>query len=161
MCTWQTCCTWLQPLYKFLRSPDLAVPIKLTLIKSCLLPVFTYGSAMWHASSGQAGLLETQYLKILKMVLQCTVTTPTDAVMGDLGMPNLQQHWDLCKLRCEFKLQNLPAARAPRAVFQSDWTQDPGRHMVSQTQRHLEKYSSGCRAARCPSHARAFVPYAV
>ena len=108
-------------LTKFLRSPDLAVPVKLMLVKTCLLPVLEYGSAVWHADRRQSNLLRTQYLKALKMVLQCPVTTPTTAVMGDLGMPSLQHRWDLNKLRFEFKLQHMPVTRDPQAVFRTDW----------------------------------------
>ena len=86
-------------LTKFLRSPDLAVPVKLMLVKTCLLPAFEYGSGVWHATRRQSDLLRTQYLKALKMVLQCPVSTPTEAVMGDLGIPSLQHRWDLNKLR--------------------------------------------------------------
>jgi len=104
-------------LKKFLRSPDLAVPVKLMLVKTCLLPAFEYGTGVWHATRRQSDLLRTQYLKALKMVLQCPVSTPTEAVMGDLGMPSLQHRWDLDKLRFEFKLQHMPAARDPQAVL--------------------------------------------
>ena len=69
------------------------------LIKSCLLPVLEYGSDVWHAAKTQAGLLTTQYLRALKMVLQCPTPTPTAAVLHDTGMQKLKSLWDLNKLR--------------------------------------------------------------
>ena len=118
-------------LRKFLSSPDLAVPVKRMLVKTCLLPALEYGSAVWHATRRQSDLLRTQYLKALKMMLQCPVSTPTEAVMGDLGMPSLQHRWDLNKMRFEFKLQHMPVTRDPQAVFMTDWSAGRGkRHML-------------------------------
>ena len=88
---------------------------------TCLPPVFEYGSAVWHASSAQAGLLTTQYLGALEMKLRCPAATPMEAPLGDLGMPTLEERWDLNKLRLEHRLQQLPAERVPKAVFETSW----------------------------------------
>ena len=117
-------------LAKFLRAKDLSVPCKLLLVKACLLPILDYGSAVWHASQAQAGLLQTQYLKALKMILQCPVSSPTVAVLGDLGMPTLRHRWDLNKLKLEFRLQHMAASRDSRAVYLLDWSAGVGKkHM--------------------------------
>jgi hypothetical protein len=115
-------------LTKFLKAPSLEVPVKLKLIKACLLPVLEYGSAVWHASASQAALLTTQYLRALKMVLACPRTTPTEAVLIDLGMPTLHQRWDLNKVRFQHKLQNMDPTRHPHTVLNSLWP-GRGKHM--------------------------------
>ena len=108
-------------LAKFLLSRTLANSIKRLLVMTCLLPMFEYGSAVWHASPAQAGLLTSQYLRALKMILRCPVNTPTEAVLVDLGLPTLEERWDLNKLRLEHMLQQLPAERDPKAVFDTCW----------------------------------------
>ena len=108
-------------LAKFLYNKDLDTSIKLMLIKTCLLPVLEYGSDVWHASKSQAGLLETQYLRALKMVLQCPTATPTAAVLLDTGMLNLQSLWDLNKMRFANRLQNMADTRLPKSVFGTTW----------------------------------------
>ena len=88
------------------------------LIKSCLLPVLEYGSDVWHASKAQ---VETQYLRALKMVLQCPTATPTVAVLHGTGMLNLQSLWNLNKMRLANRLQNMAAPRLTKAVFETIW----------------------------------------
>ena len=107
---------------KLLYNKDLDTSIlKIMLIKTCLLPVLEYGSDVWHASKSQAGLLKTQYLRVLKMVLQCPTATPTVAVLHDYGMLNLQSLWDLNKMRFANRPQNMADTRLPKSVFGTTW----------------------------------------
>ena len=108
-------------LAKFLGNKYMTTPLKLMLIKSCLLPVLEYGSDVWHAAKTQAGLLTTQYLRALKMVLQCPTPTPTAAVLHDTGMTKLESLWDLNKLRLANRLQHLSDTRSPKAVYGTIW----------------------------------------
>ena len=69
----------------------------------------------------QAGLLETQYPRALKVVLQCPTATPTAVALHDTGMLNLQSLRDLNKMRFANRLQNMAATRLSRSVFGTTW----------------------------------------
>ena len=122
-----SCTARVNQLAKFLCNRDLATPLKLMLIKSCLLPVLEYGSDVWHAAKPQAGLLTTQYLRALK--LQCPKPTPTAAVLHDTGMATLASLWDLNKLRLANRLLHMSASRSPKAVYETTWIGGGRRHM--------------------------------
>lgn len=93
------------------------MPGKLVLVKACLLPILEYGSAVWHASQARLGLLQTQYLKDLKMALQCPIASPMVAVLGDLGMSTSRHRWGLNKLRLQFRLQHMSDSWDSVAVY--------------------------------------------
>jgi hypothetical protein len=141
-------------LAKFLLSRALATSVKRLLVMTCLLPVLEYGSGVWHASSAQAGLLTTQYLRALKMILSCPAATPTEAVLGHLGMPTLEERWDLNKLSLEHRLQQLPAERDPKAVFETSWGGRGARaHMLRDRVRLLWEQLVPDRAERAREQA--------
>jgi len=140
-------------LARVLTNRYLDVPVKLLIVKACLLPVLEYGSAVWHADKKQADLLGCQYLRALKMVLQCPITTPTAAVMHELGMPTLQHRWDLSKLRLQQKLQHMPLGRDPKAVFETSWG-GRGAHMWADKLANIWKQLIPDRDARVLEQTR-------
>ena len=115
-------------LTKFLTAPALAVPVKRQLIVTCLLPIFDFGSSVWHVSEAQAKALATQYRRAARLVLQCPKSTPIPAIMGDLGLAPLEQRWDLAKLRLQHQILRMSGERHPRIVHDMEWP-GSGRHM--------------------------------
>jgi len=105
------------------------------------------------ASKQQADLLRSQYLRALKMVLQCPITTPSAAVMYELGMPTLQHRWDLSKLRLQQKLQHMPVGHDPKAVFETCWG-GRGAHMWADKLANIWKQMIPDRDARAQEQTR-------
>ena len=118
-------------LTKFLTAPALTVPVKRQLIITCLLPIFDFGSSVWHVSVAQAKALGAQYRRAARLVLQCPVSTPVPAIMGDLGLAPLEQRWDLAKLRLQHQILRMSGERHPRIVHDMAWP-GSGRHMWQQ-----------------------------
>ena len=120
-----------EQLTKFLTAPALTVPVKWQLIITCLLLIFDFGSSVWHVSVAQAKALGAQYRRAARLVLQCPVSTPVPAIMGDLGLAPLEQRWDLAKLRLQHQILRMSGERHPRIVHGMAWP-GSGRHMWQQ-----------------------------
>jgi len=104
-----------------LRTKNLPVPLKKTLLITAIRPTLEYGAGVVEPSKIQYVKFERVQLKAAKTIMQCASSTPSVAVRGDLGLETLEERREIAKLKWWFKVIKMREGRYPKLVANANW----------------------------------------
>jgi len=84
--------------WRLWKNRAVDVETKVIAWKTIFRPALEYGSEVWWPQDKQAELFERLQLKVCKWMLGCAATTPTDIVLGDLGVPSMRSRFVRARL---------------------------------------------------------------
>ena len=84
--------------WRLWRNRAVDVETKVIAWKTIFRPAVEYGSEVWWPQDKQPELFERLQLKVCKWILACAVTTTTEVVRGDLGVPSMKSRFVRARL---------------------------------------------------------------
>jgi exonuclease III len=97
--------------WRFWKNRAVDNETKVIAWRSIFRPAIEYGSEVWWPLAVQLAVFERLQLKVLKWILSCAVTTPTEIVRGDLGVPTLESRFVQARLSWAGVVKCMPQER--------------------------------------------------
>lgn len=105
--------------HRLLSHRDLPPSTRLHLYKCLILPVMTYGAALWHLTDHQKRQLEALHLKALKAILGTCTSTTSAAVYADCGLLSVEALQEECMLKLAGRISRMSSDRLVHRLFRS------------------------------------------
>ncbi len=98
-----------------LYSGKLTVPLAVQVYRALVRPLLEYAAEITSLRPWSAA--ESVQLSMARRILQCSTTTPTAAVMGDLNLWTMESRWQLLRLCFWAKIKRRKSIEPVRAVY--------------------------------------------
>ena len=108
-------------LHSILANRHLDTSIKLTVLKSVIVPPLEYAGEVWEENKKVVKELEAAQMKAAKIILGCSKRTSNAAVRAELGIRSLRSGRDARKLTWQYRMGGMGEERLPRIVWKAKW----------------------------------------
>ncbi|CAB1120939.1 unnamed protein product [Ectocarpus sp. CCAP 1310/34] len=108
-------------LHPILANRHLDTRIKLTVLKSVIVPPLEYAGEVWEGNKKVVKELEAAQMKAAKTILGCSRRTSNAAVRAELGIQSLRSGRDARKLTWQYRMCGMGEERLPRIVWEAKW----------------------------------------
>ncbi|CAB1107901.1 unnamed protein product [Ectocarpus sp. CCAP 1310/34] len=108
-------------LHPILANRHLDTRIKLTVLKSVIVPPLEYAGDVWKRNKKVVKELEAAQMKAAKTILGCSRRTSNAAVRAELGIQSLRSGRDARKLTWQYRMCGMGEERLPRIVWEAKW----------------------------------------
>ncbi|CAB1111402.1 unnamed protein product [Ectocarpus sp. CCAP 1310/34] len=109
------------PLHPILANGHLGTRIKLTVLKSVIVPPPEYTGDVWEGNQKVVKEVEAVQMKTAKNILGCFRRTSNSAVRAELGIQSLRSGRDARKLTWQYRMCGMGEERLPRIVWEAKW----------------------------------------
>ncbi|CAB1101144.1 unnamed protein product [Ectocarpus sp. CCAP 1310/34] len=106
-------------LHPILANPHLNTRIKLTVLKSVIVPPLEYAGEVWEGNKKVKKELEGAKMKAAKIILGCSKGKSNAAVRA--GIQSLPSGRDARKLTWQYRMCGMGEERLPRIVWEANW----------------------------------------
>ncbi|CAB1098704.1 unnamed protein product [Ectocarpus sp. CCAP 1310/34] len=108
-------------LHPILANRHLDTRIKLTVLKSVIVPPLEYAGEVWEGNKKVVKELEAAQMKAAKIILGCSRRTSNAAVRAELGIQSLRSGRDARKLTWQYRMCGMGEERLSRIVWEAKW----------------------------------------
>ncbi|CAB1115185.1 unnamed protein product [Ectocarpus sp. CCAP 1310/34] len=108
-------------LHPILANRHLDTRIKLTVLKSVIVPPLEYAGEVSKGNKKVVKNLEAAQMKAAKIILGCSRRTSNAAVRAELGIQSLRSGRDARKLTWQYRMCGMGEERLPRIVWEAKW----------------------------------------
>ncbi|CAB1121249.1 unnamed protein product [Ectocarpus sp. CCAP 1310/34] len=108
-------------LHPILANRHLDTRIKLTVLKSVIVPPLEYAGEVWEGNKKVVKELEAAQMKAAKTILGCSRRTSNAAVRAELGIQSLRSGRDARKLTLQYHMCGMGEERLPTIVWEAKW----------------------------------------
>ena len=102
---------------RYLRARRLSRHVRLVLYKHYVRPTLEYAAEVWWPTRTQAKQLESLQLQAARAILGCFGSTPSCAVLAELGLQSLAVRRRHARYRWYSQLRGMLQGRIPAAVY--------------------------------------------
>ncbi|CAB1103975.1 unnamed protein product [Ectocarpus sp. CCAP 1310/34] len=106
-------------LHPILANRHLDTRIKLTVLKSVIVPPLEYAGEVWEGNKKVVKELEAAQMKAAKTILGCSRRTSNAAVRAELGIQSLRSGRDARKLTWQYRMCAMGEERLPSIVWEA------------------------------------------
>ncbi|CAB1115356.1 unnamed protein product [Ectocarpus sp. CCAP 1310/34] len=106
-------------LHPILANRHLDTRIKLTVLKSVIVPPLEYAGEVWEGNKKVVKELEAAQMKAAKTILGCSKRTSNAAVRAELGIQSLRSGRDARKLTWQYRMCGMREERLPRILWEA------------------------------------------
>ncbi|CAB1118116.1 unnamed protein product [Ectocarpus sp. CCAP 1310/34] len=108
-------------LHPILANRRLDTRIKLTVLKSVIVPPLEYAGEVWEGNKKVVKQGEAVQMKAAKIILGCSKRTSNAAARAELGIQSLRSGRDARKLTGQYRMYGMGEERLPRIVWEAKW----------------------------------------
>lgn len=138
--------------WRLWKNRHVDIETKVIAWKTIFRPALEYGSEVWWPQDKQMELFERLQLKVCKWMLGCAVTTPTEIVLGDLGVPTMRSRFVRARLGFAGAVQCMPKGRIASACRErvTMWNRmvSRARNEIGLSEQYGELHSGGSEEER-------------